>query len=611
MLEELEAELQGLAEGYRARNADQLHDLLRRVGDLTTSEATMRCEGEAEDWLGQLVEERRAVAVRVAGQERFIAVEDAARYRDGLGVVPPLGLPDVFLEPVEDALESLIRRWARTHGPFVTAALAVRFGLVQSALEPLLITLVERGRLVRGELRPTGVEREWCDADVLRRLQRRTLARLRNEISPVDACVLARFQSEWHGVGTKRSGVGQLTTAIEQLEGMALPWSELVERILPSRVAGFQPRMLDELGSSGSVVWIGRGALGSRDGRVSLLRRERVPLLLPNQPPFEPQSALHGSILTHLEQRGASFTVELQAMLGCRLEEVHEALWDLVWDGRITNDTFAPLTGLAGGRRSRRARTQSIGGRWSAVSQLLLKRPVDTDRAYALTLALLERYGVLSRDALRSEEIPGGFASIYPVLRAMEESGRVRRGWFVDGLTGAQFAVPGAVDRLRGCRETESKKALVLPAVDPANPYGSILPWPKQGGEGAAGVPSPTRPARARGQQTENTSKTDDIPSQSTRKSPRRVAGASVVIVEGYPVLFVEKGEKSVLSFTDDEQDLTEAIHGIVEMVRARRRRRLRLERIDGEPARDSALATLFLQAGFVTDYKLLVLELY
>jgi len=589
VLDEVVEALQGLAEGRRARHADGLHDLLRRVGDLTSAEAAARSAADPAAWLEALEREARAVRLRIAGEERWVAVEDVARYRDALGCVPPGGVPAAFLEPAPDALPSLLLRYARTHGPFTTGEVAARFDLRPAVGEPLLAGLEREGRLHRGELRPGGLEREWCDPDVLARLRRRTLAKLRAEVAPVDAPTLGRFLPAWQGVGPAEPVAGgaageRLREAIEPLEGLALPFSALEGRVLPARVPGYGPGLLDDLGARGELVWVGRAPLGGKDGKVVLCGRERVGLLLDPPPPPEPRDAVQEAILAHLDARGASFLVELSAASGRPPEaELRAALWDLVWAGQVTNDTFGPLRELAGGagrgRRGRRARSRAAsggGGRWTLVRRLAAWDEPPTVRAHARAEMLLERYGVVAREAAAAEELPGGFAAVYAVLKAMEEAGRVRRGYFVEGLGGAQFALPGAVERLRARRDDE-RAVRVLAAVDPANPFGALLPWAETPGGGR----------------------------------PRRVAGAEVVLVGGAAALYLEAGGRGLLTFPDlaDDPEVARAAAGALRELRGPRRRSLRIERIDGEPARESERAGLLREAGFVNDYRGLALE--
>jgi ATP-dependent Lhr-like helicase len=520
------------------------------VGDLTDAEIRQRASEDPTPWLAELDARGRVVTVRVAGELRRVAVEDVARYRDALGVQPPLGIAAAHLEAVAQPLESLAMRWARTHGPFTAADLARRLGLLPAQVEPALRALISAGRLLEGAFLPGQSGTEYCDADVLRLIRRETLARLRNQVAPVEAAVLARFLPRWHGIGGARGGLPRLREVLEQLEGLALPWSELERAILPARVPDFSSRMLDELGALGELVWIGQGALGSDDGRVALYRRERVATLHEPVPKVELTTPLHERIYTHLETRGASFFAQLRALdPGASEREVDAALWDLAWAGLITNDTFAPLRLL--GRPLPRRGSLPAGGRWSAVSQLHLARPDETTRAHGRALALLERWGVVSREAATVEGLAGGFAQVAPVLRALEEAGRVRRGYFVEGLTGVQYAHAGAVDRLRAARSDEAHEATTLSAVDPANPYGALLPWP---GESPA---------------------------------PRRVAGARLILVDGLPVFYLEKGGKKLRFFPAAEETgrLDAALAELRNVARSRRHGQLHIAEVDGEPA--------------------------
>ena len=424
--------------------------------------------------------------MRVAGDERWIAAEDAGRYRDALGVTLPVGVAAAFLESGMDPLAALLVRFARRRGPFLADAPAGRWGLPVGAVEPALELLLAAGTLVRGEFRPGGTEREWCDPEVLRMLRRRSLARLRREVEPVEPAALARFLTGWHGIGGSAGGTSRLAEVVAQLEGLPLPASVLEREILPARVRDYAPRLLDELGAAGEVLWVGQGSLGQDDGRVALYRPDRLALLLP--PATQPADAgwLADLIVGHLEARGASFYRDLLAAAlrgataaGRRAPDARElldALWQLVWAGRVTNDTFAPLRALRWKRRDRpagrpRPGTLRMGppeavGRWSLVSEAVATAvalggdpPSDTTRRHALANLLLDRQGVVTRDGVAAEGTSGGFGAVYPMLRELEDRGRVRRGYFVEGLGGAQFALPGVVDRLRAARGEPSAGA--------------------------------------------------------------------------------------------------------------------------------------------------------
>lgn len=586
VIERIESELQALDPDYQARHVDALHDVLRKVGDLSTAEIEARCTGDGAVWIVELVEQRRAVQLRVAGENRFVAVEDVGLYRDAVGSNVPLGVPKVFLQTVPDAWMTVVQRFARTHAPFVGGVLATRFGVDQERVDQTLAALERTDTVLRGAFRPSGATEEWCDADVLRRIKRHTLAKLRGEIAPVDAEALGRFLPQWHGIGQAQGGPGRLEEALAQLEGHPLSWKELETVLLPDRVPGFHARMLDELGAMGWLVWVGCGALGKSDGRVAFYRRERVSVLLEEPEVPEELDPVHHTVLARLQERGACFFAELQTACGpgVRVREVREALWDLVWHGLVTNDTFAALRALLRpqrpGRGSLRGGTAAgLGGRWSLVKSLLSPEVTTTERAHARAVTLLERHGVVTRETASLEGLKGGFSAVYRVLRAMEDSGKIRRGYFVDGIGGAQFASPGAVDRLRAAKTVEERDVVVLSALDPANPYGWLLPWPYR----------------------DETHKT----------GPRRVAGASVVLVDGIVVFFVDKGGKRMVTFpaADDADTAAIAAGALVVVARRQRGKLLRIEKVDGEPARGSAFADLLGEASFRSDPRGLTLE--
>ena len=605
-LADLELSLQALTDDRRASTADQVHDLLRRVGDLTPEEVAARSEGGAavaDRWLEELVRTRRAALVRIAGEGRWIAMEDVARYRDGTGVQEPAGVPSAFLGPAVNALDGLLARWARSHGPFLTHEPARRWGMPLQAVEDALERLLAAGTILRGEFRPGGAEREWCDPDVLRLLRRRSLARLRREVEPVDPAALARFLPDWHGVAPVGSSetpfrgsaaLERLATVVDQLAGLAIPASVLERDVLPARIPGYQPRLLDELGSLGEVGWVGRGSLGRDDGRIALFRpgREALrPATLPSETE-RPAGPRHDAIREHLARRGASFYREIHAAAGGGTDrDVLDALWDLVWAGEVTNDTFAPLRALRWKRtgrdsRKRPGRLTALGppeaaGRWSLVEP---PTATPTERLHAQSLALLERHGVLTREAVVGEGIEGGFSAVYPVLRALEEAGRIRRGYFVDGLGAAQFALAGALDRLRAVREPSdadplARTAHVLAATDPANPYGAAMPWPRRG--------------------------------EDDRRPLQRAAGAYVVLVDGDAALYLERGGATLqaLSPADDPAVATAALRALAVLVADGRFRELVVTRIDGLPVAESPFRAALLDAGFVPGYRGLTLR--
>jgi len=583
-LEDVEADLQRTSERTRAANADGMHDVLRAVGDLTTGEAQQRClpAVSAKRMLERLVDERRAARMRIGGEERFIASEDAGLYRDALGAVPPGGLPDTFLEPVDEPLRRLARRYARTHGPFTTAELSGRYGVDAGSV---LRELERDGQLVRGELRPGGSEREWCDPDVLRRLRRASLATLRKEVEPADQRTLARLLPAWQGVDASppgSGGVDRLREILVPLQGLALTPEVWEQDVLPRRVGAYSQAWMDTLCAGGELVWVGAGALGRGSGRVALYFREDARWLGPPpskaEPPAQP---LHVALRERLE-RGAAFWTDLLADLpDAEPVELQEALWDLVWAGEVTNDAFAPLRAprltLAKAKaerergrrfaRRRRPAAPQIQGRWSLTAPLFADAPPYGPRTRAIAELMLERYGIVTRETVLAEGIPGGFASLYGELVNLETLGSSRRGYFVEGLGGAQFALPGAVERLRSLRDDEPAGPLVLAATDPANAYGASLPWPKR----------------------------DDSP-----RRPARVAGAHAVFLDAEPVLYVERGGKGLVPLRDpDESWLREALEALADHVRRGHIKRLAVERFDGEPVVGSELEPLLIDIGF------------
>jgi len=586
-LGELEENLQFLSQQRRATSRDGLHDVLRTLGDLTAQEAQARVlDGlDATRMLAELHAERRAIPVRVGGEERWIDAADAALYRDALGAAPPGGLPAAFLDDVPDALSRLVRRYGATHGPFTGAELRARYSVDFSAV---LRELERGGELVRGELRPGGSEREWCDPDVLRRLRRASLAALREEVEPVDHRTLARFLAGWQNVDRRpASGAGaeRLREVLVPLQGLALPVEVWERDVLPRRVGAYSPTWIDQLCASGEVVWIGAGALGRNSGRVALYFREDVTMLGP--PALKDagcEGAEHDAVRARLSS-GACFFTDLLVDVELSPEELQAALWDLAWAGEVTNDAFAPLraprltlaraqrdvaAASRSGRFTRRARgsrpSPHVQGRWSLTAPLFRAQTEPAARRRALAELLLERYGILTREEVLAEGVTGGFSALYGELSQLETLGVVRRGYFVEGLGGAQFALPGAVERLRSQLEDDGEP-LVLSAVDPAQPYGAALPWP----------------AHAR----------DD------GRRPARIAGAYVVLCGGDPVLYLERGGRGLQTLVDSgDRRLEPALNALVEHVRSGAIKRLALEKIDGEPAIGCALSPLLIALG-------------
>ncbi|ACG73015.1 DEAD/H associated domain protein [Anaeromyxobacter sp. K] len=603
-LADLEARLQLLPPELRVRSADGLADMLLRLGDLTRAEVERRAASpEVAASLDRLVAERRAVALRVGGEERFVAVEDAARYRDGLGVPLPPGVPEALLAPVPDALDGLVARYARRHAPFTAGELAARLGLARAAGERVLERLGRAGRLLEGAFRPHGAEREWCDPDVLRTLRRRSLAKLREEIEPVEPRVLGRTLLGWHGITRRTAGLDAVLDAVEKLQGAPLPASLLESEILPARVEGYLPGDLDALAAGGEVTWVGLEPLGERDGRVALFLADALPALLPPARPAEPpEDARERRILEHLARRGACFFPELhEAAGGGFAQQTVDAIWALVWRGLVTNDTFQVLRARAArsaprrdrerarrtarrasaaGYRSRLSAPPGAGGRWTLVEARRdaggRPRPTPTQWSAAVAQQLLARYGVVTRGVAAAEALPGGFGAVYDVLRHLEESGRIRRGYFVAGVGAMQFAQPGALDLLRASREPgEAPEVVTLAAADPANAWGALVEWPP-----VPGAPDGKRPARA--------------------------VGAQVVLVDGAPGAWVARGLRQVLAWLpEDEPDrsrvgeaVAAALAGLARDALARGEGAL-LEEVNGAAAAEHPLAGFLVQAGF------------
>ncbi len=552
----------------RPRNADELHDLLRRAGELRDDEAD---SGFAET----LVRERRGFHARIGETRVLVAAEDAGLYRDAFGVMPPGGFPESFLGPVDHALEQVLRRYARSRGPFTTAELAGRYALAPDAAHGLLAGLESRDLLVRGEIRPGGTEREWCDPDVLRRIRRASIAALRREIEPTEQAALGRFLPGWHGIDRRAS----LREALVPLQGVALPVGLWESEILPRRVPGYQPAALDQLCASGEAVWVGAGL-----DRVALYYREDAPLLGPPST-AEPLAGPAHDALRAVLAGSAEFWPDLVAASELDSTEALATLWELVWAGEVTNDAWAPLRAKrrygvpAVERRPRRfSRTRGTGesataGRWSLAHRLFAADGSSNRRP--LAELLLERQGIVTRDGVRAEGIPGGYGAVYGELKALETIGACRRGYFVEGLGGAQFALPGAVERLRELRRADDDEPLVLAAADPAQPYGAVLPWPKRAAARAA-----------------------------------RVAGAHVVLLGGEAALYVERGGRSLVPLREPDGDwLRPAVAALVAWVRADRGRRLSVERFDGRPVVESDVLPLLVDAGFLAGPRRAVLR--
>jgi ATP-dependent Lhr-like helicase len=596
-MEAVEQQLQRLDPAYRVKHQDGVHDMLISLGDLSDSELRGRvATPDVADSVRTLLKAGRVVEARIAGERRYIAVEDSARFRDALGISLPPGVPEALLTPVADPLGDLALKFARTHAPFSATDLAARYGMSAATAEDVLGRLTRDRRLLEGEFRPGGTGREWTDPAVLSMLRRRSLARLRHEIEPVEPAVLGRFTSAWQGVVNRRRGVDALLDIIEQLQGAPIPASILESEILSARLGDYDPGDLDAVMAAGEVVWVGVEALGDRDGRVALfLANHQTQLLAPLASRTSELPAREAAVLAHLRAHGASFFGPLHEAAGAGYPgETVDALWSLVWRGLVTNDTLHALRAFTRSRaasrrrsraapgafRSRRLVPDTAEGRWAAVGDPA--RGHDATRfAAAVAAQLLARHGLVTREGVGAEVIPGGFAFVYPVLKAMEEAGKVRRGYFVAGLGATQFAMPGAVDLLRSMRDTpESPEVVVIASTDPANPYGAALKWPAAAGEPA------------------------DAPA---RRGPTRTVGATVVLVDGALTGYLARGDRTLLTWLPEaEPRRGRAARSLADALLARAReggetpRGMLLEEIDGMPATAHPFAEIMVAAGFV-----------
>ena len=607
---EVEEVAQCLPENYRARTADGIHDLCLRLGDLSREELARRVASpELLAHVDRLIRSRRLLELKIAGERRLVAAEDAARYRDGLGIPLPPGLPTSLLEPVAQPVLELVRRFARTHGPFTLREVSDRFALDPAIVENALRLLAHEGRVLEGGFRPGGLHREWCDAEILRQIRRKSLAKLRREVEPVEQHTLARFFTHWQGLlRPRRTGPAHLDAvldAVESLQGAPIPASLLESSVLPTRVSGYEPAGLDTLVAAGEVAWAGVEPLGERDGRIALFLADKLPLLAQQRPIVEPLNEREAQLLDVLESTGASFFDPLhQAIGGGYPGETIDALWSLVWRGLVTNDSLHALRAYIArpdsARTARRSQTGAVfrsrrttppnaQGRWSLLPVRAQKGsdglPTSTEASHALALQLLSRYGVLLRESVAAENIPGGFSAVYDVLKALEESGRIRRGYFVAGLGATQFALPAAVDLLRQLRTeppAEKPEFIQIAAADPANPYGSVLPWPD--------LP------------------VADDDSESAPRILTRAAYAEVILRNGQLVTWLRRNNPNILAFLPaEEPERSQVAAGLAHFLCARGQERMLGARhqgvlittINGQPVAAHFMARFLMDAGF------------
>ncbi len=602
-IEETEEQLQCLAETYKARSMDGVHDLLLKLGDLRRDELLARCvSAEVAMSVERLRKSLRVLEVSIGGEKRLIAVEDAGRYRDALGVPLPPGLPTAFQAAVPDALLDVVRRFGRTHGPFTTGDAAKRFGLAVESVEAVLNRLVGTGRIVEGGFRPGGTHREWCDHEVLRTVRRKSLAKLRKEVEPVEQATLARLFTRWQGVVAPRRGLDALLDVVENLQGAPVPASVLEREVLPARLLGYQPADLDTLIAAGEVVWVGLEAIGEKDGRVALYLAEKLPVLWPvrtqvsgdrDQVSEGPTAEREGKVLEYLRGHGASFFQELHDGTGGGYPgETLDSIWNLVWRGLLTNDALHALRAYCErtasntrnakparrvhqqtGFRSRRTTPPTAQGRWSLNAVAFEDGRNGTEWSHAIAQQLLARYGVVFRETAHAEGLPGGFSAVYDVMKALEESGRVRRGYFAADLGATQFAMPAAVDLLRSLRvrrDGEKSEMLLLAATDPANPYGTLLKWPAGGDAGS---------------------------------SLTRSVGAKVVLCDGALVAYLRRGNPNVQVFLPEEEPgRSQGAKMLAEFFveRAHADGGMLVTGVNGEAVHESWMARVLLDAGFV-----------
>lgn len=605
-VDEVEARLQSLEPNHQARHSDGLHDLLLRLGDLSEGEIAARSESAAvAATITELAAARRAIRIRIAGEARFIPVEYVSRYRDALGAPLPPGIAQVFLASVADPLGEIVRRYARNHGPFTTQEMAQRYAAPAAAIEAVLRRMHGAGKLLQGEFRPRGQHEEWCDPEILQQIRRKSLARLRREIEPVEQQIFARFAARWHGVTTRRRGMDALLDTVETLQGATLLASEIEREILPARIVDYRSGDLDTVMAAGEVVWVGLEQVGEHDGRIALYLTEalsalRPPAELQAEPPALSEKA--AQILEFLARNGASFFPAILSAVGGGFPgETREALWQLVWAGKVTNDTFHPIRDLLRPPELKRERVEGMGtppgspdylrrlrsrqsgggpaqGRWSLVQSQPPAEKTVTRWSANVAQQLLTRNGIVMRETAIGENVPRGYSTIYPALRTMEESGWIRRGMFVAGMGAAQFASSSAVDLLRSLRdEPEPPESVFLAASDPANPYGALLPWPRE----------------------EN--------AEDAAHSMSRAGGAGVILINGALSAFLRRRNAAMRVFLPENEP--ERSKYAVELARILaeiavrwqgRRSGLLIGEINGKPAEEHLLAGFLKDAGFL-----------
>ncbi|GJL47941.1 ATP-dependent helicase [Citrobacter farmeri] len=631
IIRQVEDELQRRATGRKAQGMEGVYDLLRELGPMTVEELAVRHEGTIADvrfWLDNLSADKRIFPVIIAGTEQIACMDDAARLRDALGVRLPETLSSAWLHPVNTPLRDLFIRFSRTHTLFTRTQIAQTFGLGVAVADDFLRQLRDEGVLIQLRAGTASIADDarastWVNEDVFHRLRIRSLHAAREATRPVPATSYVRLLLERQGLissadgsparlpassGGMLEGSDGVTRVIEQLAGVGLSASLWESQIFPARVRDYSPDMLDELLATGEVIWSGQKKLGDDDGQVLLhLRDYLAETLSPPSGDSETLSDLQRAILDVLSGGGAWFAPQLSAMIQARTQSsgndewitpatLHEALWGLVWQGYITTDIWAPLRGLSRtvsasrqpSRRSPRMRRgrptyasprptsvavpvsyppPALTGRWSLLPG---ERLNDTERMLAWTENMLDRYGVIGRQAVITENVPGGFPALQTLCRSMEDSGRILRGRFVEGMGGAQFAERHTIDRLRDLTssntENQAFTPVALSANDPANPWGTLLPWPTH--------PSSLVPARRN--------------------------GAFVVISAGQLRLYLAQGGKKMMVWSENEEiPSPEIFSALAGALRREPRLRFTLTEVNDKPVRQTTLFTLLREVGF------------
>lgn len=591
--QEVEAELQRLAEGFRPTSAEAAWDMLRQLGPLTSEQLSQR--GVDQSWLDELG--RRVLQVRISGVDQWVVAEDAALVTTAHGLPLPAGAVSLEAPSPEEATARLVQRTLLHRTGRELEPLAELLGLPESGVQRALRTLSAQGSAQQ-------LGSSWWSPEVLGRVRRRALANLRASVEPAPQHQLATFLHQWHGLGS--GGPDSLLEAVELLAGYPIPASQWETSVLPARMPQYQSTWLDEALARGEVTWTGHGALGLTDGWVQLWPSDLVPTpAVPGDLSSQARDMLQvlgqggAWTITELVARGAAMRDQPGAASEnqspadtAEPSDPQRALWELVWAGLVTADSALAWRELASTRKARRARALH---RPRAQQRRLAVRPgtrtpspgtsatlsgvrwrlvqgIDPDPTTPVSL-VLNRHGVVTRQAVATEPIEQNFSQLYRVLTGWEDHGLVRRGYFVEGLGAAQFALPGAIDALRDAPSSESGGDIwVLSVVDPANPYGSVLAWPQVQGPGAPSV------AGAR---------------------PSRSAGALVVTEGGRLVLYLERGGHSMLTFSTDQASLERCITALSQQIGERRAPGVAIERINTEPALSNALGPVLEAAGF------------